>query len=331
MILYIIRRFLYFLLLLVLLSIAAFVIIQLPPGDYVSVLVSEMEEMQGVLLDESEIESLRTAYGLDKPMYVQYFRWIGKFVQGDFGMSIQWQQPVSKLIKERFPLTIMVSLITMLFAYAVGVPIGVYSATHQYSIGDYTATTFGFIGLATPNFLLAIILMFLGYRYFGWEVGGLFSTEFLTQEWSFAKFIDLLKHLPIPVIVIGTAGTAGLIRIMRGTLLDELKKQYVTTARAKGLTEKKLLYKYPMRIAFNPIVSTIGWSLSGIVSGATLTSIVLNLPTTGPLLYQALLKQDMELAGSIILILSSLTLIGTFISDILLVVIDPRISFKKAA
>ena len=331
MLFYIIRRFLYFLLLMVLLSIAAFIIIQLPPGDYVSVLVSEMEEMQGVLLDEAEIESLRIAYGLDKPMYVQYYRWVSKFVRGDFGMSIQWQRPVSDLIKERFPLTIVISLITMLFAYAVGVPIGVYSATHQYSIGDYTATTLGFIGIATPNFLLAIILMFLGYRYFGWEVGGLFSTEFLTEGWSFAKFIDLLKHLPIPVIVIGTAGTAGLVRIMRGCLLDELKKQYVVTARSKGLTETKLLFKYPMRIAVNPIVSTIGWSLSGIVSGATLTSIVLNLPTTGPLLYQALLKQDMELAGSIILILSSLTLIGTFISDILLVVIDPRIKFEKKA
>ncbi|MCK4542934.1 MAG: ABC transporter permease [Spirochaetales bacterium] len=331
MLFYIIRRFLYFLLLMVLLSIAAFIIIQLPPGDYVSVLVSEMEEMQGVLLDESEIESLRIAYGLDKPMYIQYFRWISRFVKGDFGMSIQWQQPVSKLIMERVPLTIVVSLITMFFAYAVGVPIGVYSATHQYSIGDYTATTFGFIGIATPNFLLAIILMFLGYKYFGWEAGGLFSTEYLDQGWSFAKFIDLLKHLPIPVIVIGTAGTAGLVRIMRGCLLDELKKQYVVTARSKGLTETRLLFKYPMRIAVNPIVSTIGWSLAGIVSGATITSIVLNLPTTGPLLYQALLKQDMELAGSIILILSSLTLIGTFISDILLVVIDPRIRFEKKA
>ena len=329
MLFYILRRFFYFILLMVLLSVAAFIIIQLPPGDYVTVLVSEMEEMQGVLLDEAGIESLRIAYGLDKPMYVQYYRWVSKFVRGDFGMSIQWQRPVIDLIKERFPLTIVISLITMLFAYAVGVPIGVYSATHQYSIGDYTATTVGFIGIATPNFLLAIILMFLGYRYFGWEVGGLFSTEFLTEGWSFAKFIDLLKHLPIPVIVIGTAGTAGLVRIMRGCLLDELQKQYVVTARSKGLTERKLLFKYPMRIAVNPIVSTIGWSLSGIVSGAILTSIVLNLPTTGPLLYQALLKQDMELAGSIILILSSLTLIGTFISDILLVVIDPRIRFEK--
>jgi len=313
------------------LSIASFTIIQLPPGDYVTALVSEMEEMQGVLLDESEIEALRESYGLNESMFVQYAQWISKFVQGDFGMSIQWQQPVSTLIKERFPLTIMVSLITMIFAYVVGIPIGVYSATHQYSVGDYTATTFGFLGIATPNFLLAIILMYLGYKYFGWEVGGLFSTEYLDQGWSFAKFIDLLKHLPIPVIVIGTAGTAGLIRTMRGCLLDEMNKQYVVTARSKGLSEKKLLYKYPMRISINPIISTIGWSLSGIVSGSTLTSIVLNLPTTGPLLYQALLKQDMELAGSIILILSSLTLIGTFISDILLVVIDPRISFKKAA
>ena len=239
MLFYIIRRFLYMLLLLGILTIAIFTIIQLPPGDYIDILVGEQEVMLNIQFSDAEIATLRASYGLDKPMYIQYFRWVSNLLRGDFGISIELGQPVLKLIWERIPLTIVVSLITMAFAYAVGIPIGVYSATKQYSIGDYAATTIGFIGLATPNFLMAIVLMYLGHVYWGWEIGGLFSIEFFDQGWSLAKFIDLLKHLPIPVIVIGTAGTAGLIRVMRGCLLDELNKQYVVTARSKGLTEKR--------------------------------------------------------------------------------------------
>ncbi|GAJ04302.1 unnamed protein product, partial [marine sediment metagenome] len=232
-------------------------------------------------VDEEQIRSLEKQYGLDLPVYAQYFKWMWNMLHGDFGRSFQWNEPVIKLIGERLPLTITISLLTLLFVYAVSIPIGIYSATHQYSIGDYGFTVFGFAGLATPNFLLALILMFIFYKYFGLSAGGLFSVEYQLAPWSLGKIIDMLKHLPIPIIVIGTAGTAGLIRVMRGCLLDELRKQYVITARAKGVSERALLFKYPVRIAINPIISTIGWTLPGIVSGETITAIVLSLPTTG--------------------------------------------------
>jgi len=264
-------------------------------------------------------------------MYVQYFKWLQKLSHGNFGMSRELQRPVIDLIAERLPLTVMICILATIFTYAVGMPIGIYSAIRQYSIGDYFSTVFGFIGLAVPNFLLALILMFLFYKYFGFSIGGLFSLQYMDASWSVGKFIDMLKHLPIPVIVIGTPGAAALIRTMRGCLLDELRKQYVITARAKGLEERTLLFKYPVRVAINPIISTIGWTLPWLISGGTITSIVLGLPTMGPLLFQALLKQDMELAGSILMILSFLTVIGTFISDILLVLLDPRIRYEKSA
>ena len=251
-------------------------------------------------------------------------------LHGDFGKSFQWNMPVSELIGERLMLTVTISILTLLFTYVVAIPIGIYSATHQYSIGDYSFTIFGFAGLATPNFLLALILMFVFYKYFGLSAGGLFSIEYALAPWSVGKVIDMLKHLPIPIIVIGTAGTAELIRIMRGCLLDELRKQYVITARAKGVSERRLLFKYPVRIAINPIVSTIGWTLPTIVSGTTITAIVLSLPTTGPLLFRALISQDMYLAGSTIMFLTFLTVIGTLISDILLVWVDPRIRYERA-
>ena len=225
--------------------------------------------------------------------------------------------------------TVIISILTMIFAYAVAIPVGIYSATHQYSIADYSFTVIGFMGLAIPNFLLALILMFIFYKYFGLHVGGLFSTEYQTAPWSVAKFLDMLKHLPIPIIVIGTAGTAGAIRVMRGCLLDELHQQYVITARAKGVSERQLLFKYPVRVAINPMVSTLGWTLPYIVSGETITSIVLSLPTTGPLLFGALISQDMYLAGSIIMLLTFLTVIGTLISDLLLAWVDPRIRYGK--
>jgi len=309
-------------------SITAFVIIQLPPGDWLDSYIHTLES-QGQILDEADIAALRKQYGLDLPLYHQYFKWVWKMLHGDLGLSYFWNMPVNTLIAMRLPYTIMLSLLSLVFVYLVAVPIGIYSATHQYSLSDYGFTVVGFIGLATPNFLLALILMFLFLKYFGLSVGGLFSAEFIGTPWNLGKLVDLLKHLPIPIIVVGTAGTAGMIRVMRGCLLDELRKQYVITARAKGVAERTLLFKYPVRIAINPIVSTIGWTLPAIVSGATITSIVLSLPTTGPLLYTALLSQDMYLTGSSIMFLSFLTVIGTLISDILLVWIDPRIRYEN--
>ncbi len=311
------------------LSVVAFIIIQLPPGDYLTSYIMQLQ-LTGTKVSAAEIASLEKQYGLDLSIYEQYFKWVWGMLHGDFGRSFQYgERLVSELIGERLPLTITISLLTLIFAYAVAIPIGIYSATHQYSVGDYTSTVIGFAGLATPNFLLALVLMFLFYKYFGLSVGGLFSREYVTASWSTAKFIDMLKHLPIPIIVIGTAGTAGLIRVMRGCLLDELRKQYVITARAKGVSERVLLFKYPVKVAINPIISTIGWILPAIISGETITAIVLNLPTTGPLLFTALLTQDMYLAGSTIMFLCFLTVIGTFISDILLVWIDPRIRYEK--
>jgi len=314
--------------LLLLISVVAFVIIQLPPGDYLSSYIVHLQA-SGQTVDEAQLAALKKQYGLDLPMYAQYFKWMWKMLHGDFGMSFEWNKPVSELIGERLVLTVVLSLFTLIFTYIVAIPIGIYSATHQYSVGDYAFTVIGFAGLATPNFLLALVLMFMFFKYFGLSIGGLFSPQYQLAPWSLAKFVDMLKHLPIPIIVIGTAGTAWLIRVMRGCLLDELRKQYVITARAKGVAERILLFKYPVRVAINPIISTIGWTLPGIVSGETITAIVLCLPTTGPLLFRALLSQDMFLAGSIVMFLSFLTVIGTFISDLLLVWIDPRIRYEK--
>lgn len=325
---YVIRRFIYMIITLVAVSIVAFTIIQLPPGDYVTSLIIALRA-EGRDVSKAEIISLEKRYGLDLPIYLQYFKWTWNMLHGDFGKSFQWNRPVSELIAERLPFTVMLSILSMLFVYAVAIPIGIYSATHQYSAGDYSFTVVGFAGLAIPNFLLALILMFLFYKYFGFSPGGLFSPAYQLAPWSSGKILDLIKHLPIPVIVIGTAGTAGLIRVMRGCLLDELQKQYVITARVKGVSERTLLFKYPVRIAVNPIISTTGWLLPAIVSGATITSIVLSLPTVGPLLFKALLCQDMFLAGSFIMFLTFLTVIGTLISDILLTWVDPRIRYEK--
>ncbi len=330
MLYYILRRFLYMVVVLLVISVVAFVIIQLPPGDYLTFYIMELQTT-GQTVGEAQIASLEKRYGLDQPMYVQYFLWMGKMLHGDFGRSFQWNKPVSELIGERLVLTVMLSFFTLILTYVVAIPIGIYSATHQYSIGDYTFTTIGFVGLAIPNFLLALILMFVFYKYFGLSVTGLFSPEYVTAAWSWGKFVDMTQHLWVPIIVVGTAGTAGLIRVMRGCLLDELRKQYVITARAKGLSERTILFKYPVRVAINPIISTIGWILPGIISGATITAIVLSLPTTGPLLFRALLSQDMYLAGSMVMFLTFLAVIGTVISDILLVWIDPRIRYEKRA
>ncbi len=325
---YLVRRFVYMIIILIIVSIVGFIVIELPPGDFLTLYIYRLER-QGQQFDREEIIALRKSYGLDMPLSQRYFHWMWKMLHGDFGRSFELNKPVIELIGERLPLTVIISLFSLIFTYVLAIPIGIYSATHQYSSGDYMFTVTGFMGLAIPNFLLALILMFFFYRFLNISVGGLFSPQYAIAPWSLDKFVDMLRHLPIPIIVIGTAGTAGLIRVMRACLLDELRKQYVITARAKGVAERTLLFKYPVRVAINPIISTIGWTLPAIVSGETITAIVLGLPTVGPLLFNALMSQDMYLAGSSVMFLGFLTVIGTFISDMLLVWIDPRIRYEK--
>jgi peptide/nickel transport system permease protein len=322
---YIIRRVLLAIPLLFVISLISYMVIELPPGDYLVQYVASFENATGQRLTQDEIAQLRSLYGLDRPIYARYLRWIWNFLQGNLGRSFQYNRPVSELLAERIPLTIAITLFAMIFSWAVAIPIGIFSAVRQYSIFDYIFTTFGFIGLATPSFLLALVVMWIAFSQFGFSASGLFSSEFIDAPWSWARVLDLLKHLPIPAVIIGIGGTAWLIRIMRGNLLDELRKPYVITARAKGLSEARLLTKYPVRIAINPLISTIGWTLPQLFSGSTLVAIVLNLQTVGPVLFHALLSQDMYVAGSILLILSTLTVIGTLISDILLAWVDPRI------
>ena len=327
---YIVRRIIYMVVLLLVLSFVSFLIIQLPPGDYLSTMIQNMRNL-GMTVDEQMIRALENRYGLDQPVLLQYLKWFGNFLQGDMGRSFQWNEEVTDLIAERLALTVTISIASLMLVYVLAVPIGIYSATHPYSLADYVFTVFGFIGLATPNFLLALILMYLTFTHLGWSVGGLFSRDFVLEPWSIGKVFDLLKHLPIPLIVIGTAGTAAIIRILRGSLLDELAKQYVITARAKGLHEGIILFKYPVRLALNPIISSIGGLLPAIVAGETLVSIVLSLPTIGPLLLRALQAQDMYLAGSMVMLLSGLAMLGTLVSDLMLVSIDPRIRFENEA
>ena len=326
---YITRRLFYVVLSAVALSIVAFIIIQLPPGDYVTQFVFQMEQ-RGLVVDEAMMRALYQRFAFDRPLHEQYLRWIGNIIlRGDFGESMAFNAPVAELIGERIVLSVTISISTLIITYLMAAPIGIYSATHPYSVGDYAATVFGFIGVATPNFLLALILMYLMHSLFGWSPGGLFSREYLAAPWSFGRVIDLLKHLPVPLIVIGTAGTAALIRILRSSLADELGRQYVITARAKGVGERQILFKYPVRIAINPIISAIGSLLPTIVSGEALVAIVLNLPTIGPLLLDGLRQQDMFLASSVVLMLGMLTMIGVLISDLMLVVVDPRIRFER--
>ncbi len=325
---FIARRTLYMIPTFFAVSIVAFAIIQLPPGDFLTTLVASMAS-QGEQVDPAALEALRTRYGLGEPIWVQYFKWMSNiFLRGDFGQSFEWNQPVISLIWSRLMLTLLLSLSTLLFVWSVALPIGIYSAVRQYSMGDYTFTFLGFIGLAIPNFLLALVLMYVGFKFFNQSVGGLFSPEYQEAAWTWAKFVDMMAHLWIPVVIIGLSGTASLIRVMRANLLDELHKPYVVTARAKGLPEWQVIMRYPVRVALNPFVSTIGWVLPALISGEAIISIVLSLPTTGPLLLRSLMSQDMYLAGSFILILSTLTIIGTLLSDILLALLDPRIRLE---
>jgi peptide/nickel transport system permease protein len=332
------RRILWMIPTLFLISFLVFTIIKLPPGDYLTSYISALEQT-GDNVSQEQADALRQRYGLNEPFLLQYVHWTfgrrdpgthkitGGLIRGELGMSFEWNKPVSDLIRERITITVIIAFVTLLFTWALAVPIGIYSAVRQYSWGDYTFTVLGFLGLATPNFLLALICMYLGYAFFGVSPGGLFSAKYLTAGWSLARVGDLLAHIWIPVIVIGTSNTAALIRILRGNLLDELRKQYVVTARAKGLSQVRLLFKYPVRIALIPLVSTIGWVLPAIISGSTITEVVLGLPTTGPLLLESLLNQDMYLAGGLLMVMSVLTVLGTLISDLLLLWLDPRIRF----
>lgn len=311
-------------------SVVAFALIQLPPGDFVDSYVNKKQQ-SGVIMTKDEVAEMRRTLGLDKPMYVQYFDWIGGVVQGDFGFSWEFHRPVSEVIGERLPLTLILAFTTLLFTYLTAIPIGIYSAVRQYSIGDHAFTVLGYIGLATPNFMFALVLLYFAHVFFGTSAGGLFSAEFENAPWSLARIVDLLAHLWVPVVVLGTAGTAFQIRTMRATLLDEVNKLYVTAARASGLSEFRLLIKYPVRMAINPIVSTIGWELTNIISGAPIVGIVLSLPDTGPLFVDSLLNSDLYLAGALILIYCGLVIIGTLISDLLLIAIDPRIRMGSTA
>lgn len=321
---FLIRRLLVMIPTLIAISILVFTLIQLPPGDYLTAQLAELQA-QGDSTAQQQIEFLRAEYGLDKPLYVQYWNWATGLLQGDLGHSFEFNKPVADVLGDRLLLTFILNFATIIFIWVVSFPIAVYSATHQYSVGDYGLTFIGFIGLATPNFLLALVLLYLANVWFGTSIGGLMDPQYLDQPWSVDKALSVLAHLWVPVVVIGTSGTAAMIRRLRANLLDELRKHYVTTARAKGMGEARLLVKYPLRMALNPFVADIGNLLPQVVSGAAIVSVVMSLPTAGPLLVKALQSQDMFLAGSFLMFLAMLTVIGVFISDILLALLDPRI------
>jgi len=325
---YIVRRFLLAILTVWAISVLSFMIIHLPPGDYVTSYIASMSA-SGSAVSEGEAMALREQLGLNQSITIQYLKWMALILQGNFGMAMEWGRPVADVIGDRLTLTIVISLAAIVFTWALALPIGIYSAVYRYSFWDYVFTFVGFIGLAIPGFMLALIIMYVGFAYFGANVGGLFSPDFAEAPWGLAKAWDLTKHLPIPAIVLGVSGTAQMIRIMRSNLLDELRKPYVMTARARGLSEYRVIMKYPVRVALNPFVSTIGYLLPYVVSGSIIVSLVLSLPTVGPLLLKALIAQDMFLAGTIVLLLGVMTVIGTFISDLLLMWVDPRIRLGR--
>ncbi|MGH7860704.1 MAG: ABC transporter permease [Candidatus Dormibacteraceae bacterium] len=328
MLAYLAKRFLLAILTVWAVTALSFIIIRLPPGDYVTSYIAEQQAMGNVISD-AEATNLRDQYGLNDPLYVQYGKWMGRMLTGDFGESFEWREPVMNVIGDRLWLTVILSVAAVFFTWIIAIPIGIYSAVRQYSLGDYVFTFFGFAGVAIPGFLLALVLMYLGFKYLNMDVGGLFSQQYSQAPWSLAKAWDLAKHLPLPAIVLGLEGTAVSIRIIRANLLDELRKPYVVTARAKGLSEARLILKYPVRLAMNPFVSTVGYIFPYIVSGSIIVSLVLSLPTVGPVLLQALLAQDQYLAGTIILMLGVMTVIGTLISDFLLMILDPRIRMEE--
>jgi peptide/nickel transport system permease protein len=325
---FIIRRLLLMIPTLFMVSLVSFIIIQLPPGDFLTSYMANLAA-SGETVQRDVVDALNARFGLDQPVYVQYFKWISNIItKGDFGQSFAWNAPVDSLLWGRMGLTVLLSVSTLLFTWFIAFPIGIYSAVRQYSIGDYVASFFGFLGLAVPDFLLALVLMYIAFKYLNQSVGGLFSPEYVNADWSPAKVLDLISHLWIPMAILGLSGTASLIRVMRANLLDELRKPYVRTARAKGLPEWKVILKYPVRVALNPFVSTAGWLLPALVSGSIIVAVVLSLPTSGPLLLSALQTQDMYLAGAFILLLSVLTMFGTLLSDIVLAWLDPRIRYE---
>jgi peptide/nickel transport system permease protein len=327
---FIVRRFLLALATTWAISVMSFVIIQLPPGDFVDAYIARLSST-GSSVSMEEAQAMRNLYGLDQPYYVQYAKWIARVIVGDFGESMEWQRPVAEVLGDRLWITVVVSFAALLLTWALALPIGIYSAVRQYSFGDYAFTLIGFIGLAVPNFLLALILLYAAFRWFGLNVGGLFSAEYELAPWSWAKVGDLMWHLPLPALILALAGTAQLIRIMRANLLDELRRPYVVTARAKGLSESRVILKYPVRAALNPFASALAYLFPYLVSGSIIVSLVLSLPTVGPVLLRALIAQDMYLAGTIVLLLGVLTVIGTFISDLILMWIDPRIRHQVDA
>ena len=327
MINFIARRLAHALFLLLLISIIVFVVIDLPPGDYLTSRAAELER-QGSKNAELQLRGLRDRYGLDRPLYVRYWLWASNFVQGDFGESFEYQRPVKDLIGDSLLLTVVMSVMTLIMSWAIAIPIGVYSATHKYSLLDQIFTGFSFVGLAIPSFLLALILMVVSVYVFGVPIGGLFSAGMDKQAWGIPKILDLLKHIWIPVLLVGLSGTAELIRIMRGNLLDILNQQYVQSAHARGLSARLVTWKHGVRMAINPLISLIGLQLPSILSGSIIISIVLSLPTTGPLLYRALRVQDMYFAGSFLMLLSMMLLIGNFLADIALAWADPRITYQ---
>ncbi len=325
---YIIRRLFYMVPTLVIISILAFIVIQAPPGDFLTSYIAQLESA-GEEVTAQQVERLKARYGLERPMHIRYWQWItGIVLRGDFGQSFVWNAPISRLLASRLPATIMISALTIIFQYSVAIPIGLLSAVKQHKWQDYVFTFWAFIGVSIPNFILALVIMYFMFANFGTSIGGLSSPEFEGASWSLAKAMDTLQHLIVPIIVIGTAGTAGLVRTMRATMLDEFSRDYVRTARAKGISEWRVILKHPTRVALNPIFSTIGWLLPQVISGETIVSIVLNLPTMGPMIFQALRTQDVYLAGSFLLIISVLTVIGTLISDIVLAMSDPRITYS---
>jgi len=327
MVQYIIKRLLLLPFLLFIFSVFSFVVIQAPPGDFVTSYVAELAA-SGSSMDEAQIDALREMYGLDKPMYIQYLKWMGRILKGDLGVSLDWQRPNLELIGERLMLTVMLGLFTFIFTWVLAIPIGIFSATHQYSFLDYFFTVFNYMGVATPTFMTALVLMWLAFKYFGVSITGLFSQQYIDAPWSWGRLRDLLSHMWLPMVILGMDGTARLARIMRANLLDELEKPYVEMARAKGMSEWRLVLKYPVRLAINPLISTIGWYLPMVFSGSVIVATVLNLPTIGPMLLRSLTNQDMFLAGAIVLIYCFLAIIGTLISDILLVWLDPRIRME---
>lgn len=324
---YTLRRIILFIPTLIAIAIVAFIVIRLPPGNYLDTYIATLAS-NGETVTAAQRAALEQQFGLDQPAYVQFFRWVGGLLQGNFGYSFEWRQPVSALMWSRLGLTLVVSVSALVLSWMIALPVGIYSAVRQYSPLDYLFTFISFLGLAIPGFLFALVLMWVAFAYLGQSVGGLFSPNFVSAPWSLARIQDFLSHLWIPAIIIGVGHTAGTIRIVRANLLDELRKPYVVTARAKGLPEWKVILKYPVRVALNPFVSTVGWALATLLSGEAIVSIVLNLPTTGPLLLNALLAKDMYLAGSFILMLSFLTVLGTLLSDLLLAWMDPRIRYE---